>query len=91
LSGIEQEDAILAVSMGPIVDRSLEHLVAADVAIVRLRRRLLEAVRMVEAGQEPLGNQIADLGHVKALVDTVIDSADDWRDQVKSNRESVPA
>jgi hypothetical protein len=46
---------------------------------------------MVEAGQEPLGNQIADLGHVKALVDTVIDSADDWRDQVKSNRESVPA
>ena len=91
LSGIEQEDAVLAIAMGPIVDRSLEHLVAADMAIVRLRRRLLEAVRMVEAGREPLGNQIADLCHVKALVDTVINADEDWRDQVKSNRESVPA
>ena len=46
---------------------------------------------MVEAGGEPLGNQIADLCHVKALVDTVINADEDWRDQVKSNRESVPA
>lgn len=90
-SGIEQEDAILAVSMGPIVDRSKEHLVPADSAVVRLRRRLLEAVRMVEKGEEPIGSRIPDLCHVKALVDTVISAEDDWRDQVKTNRMSVAA
>lgn len=90
-SGIEQEDAVLAVSMGPIVDRSQEHLVPADSAVVRLRRRLLEAVRMVEKGEEPIGNRLPDLCHVKALVDTVIDAEDDWRGQVSSNRMSVAA
>ena len=90
-SGIEQEDAILAISMGPIVNRTKEHLVPADSAVMRLRRRLLEAVRMVEKGEEPIGNQIPDLCHIKALVDTVIDSDDDWREEVKSNRVVVAA
>jgi phthalate 4,5-dioxygenase oxygenase subunit len=90
-SGIEQEDAILAISMGPIVNRTKEHLVPADSAVMRLRRRLLEAVRMVEKGEEPIGNQIPDLCHIKALVDTVIDSDDDWREEVKSNRVAVAA
>lgn len=40
--GIEQEDAVLAVSMGPIVNRSKEFLVAADKAVVPLRERLLK-------------------------------------------------
>jgi hypothetical protein len=31
-SGIEQEDAVIAVSMGPVVDRTKENLVAADQA-----------------------------------------------------------
>jgi phthalate 4,5-dioxygenase oxygenase subunit len=85
-SGIEQEDAILAVSMGPIVDRTREHLVPADLGVIRLRRRLIEAVRLVEEGQEPIGNQIPDFCHVKALVDTVIATEDNWLDQVPSNR-----
>jgi phthalate 4,5-dioxygenase oxygenase subunit len=90
-SGIEQEDAILAISMGPIVNRTKEHLVPADSAVMRLRKRLLEAVRMVQKGEEPIGNEIADLCHIKALVDTVIDVNDDWREQVISNREKIAA
>ena len=90
-SGIEQEDAILAISMGPIVNRTKEHLVPADSAVMRLRKRLLEAVRMVEKGEEPIGNEIPDLCHIKALVDTVIDVNDDWREQVMSNREKLAA
>jgi phthalate 4,5-dioxygenase len=46
--GIEQEDAVLAVSMGAIVDRSKEFLVAADKAVVPLRERLLKCVRRPE-------------------------------------------
>ena len=55
LGGVEKEDAIISLSMGPIFDRTQEHLVAADQAVVRLRRRLLDCVKMVEAGEEPLG------------------------------------
>ena len=41
LGGVEKEDAIMSLSMGPIFDRTREHLVAADQAVVRLRRRLV--------------------------------------------------
>ena len=55
LSGVEQEDAIISMSMGPIFDRSKEHLVPADRAVVRVRQRLLEAARAVEQGGDPVG------------------------------------
>ena len=55
LGGVEKEDAIMSLSMGPIFDRTQEHLVAADQAVVRLRRRLLDCVKLVENGEEPLG------------------------------------
>ncbi len=84
-SGIEQEDAIIAVSMGPIVERHKEVLVAADMAVVRLRERLLESVRLNEAGQDPLGLAIADLRPVRALVDTVIGHNERWQDYVPGN------
>lgn len=38
---------------GPIMDRSLEHLVSADQAIIRVRRRLLDAARQLQEGSEP--------------------------------------
>ena len=42
LGGVEREDATVCLSMGPLYDRTKEHLVAADGAIMRLRRRLTE-------------------------------------------------
>jgi phthalate 4,5-dioxygenase oxygenase subunit len=48
--GIAMQDASLQESMGPIVDRSLERLVATDVAIVQARRRLLETVTTLQSG-----------------------------------------
>ena len=41
--------------MGPIADRSEEHLGSTDRAIVTMRRLLLEAIRAVEAGGHPRG------------------------------------
>jgi phthalate 4,5-dioxygenase oxygenase subunit len=43
VKGIGMQDASLQESMGPIVDRSQELLVATDVAIVQARRRMLAA------------------------------------------------
>jgi phthalate 4,5-dioxygenase oxygenase subunit len=41
--------------MGPIVDRSKEHLGPADKAIIQMRRLLLQAAKTVEAGGTPAG------------------------------------
>ena len=39
--------------MGIIADRSKEHLATTDMAIIRMRRRLIEAARELEEGIEP--------------------------------------
>ena len=69
LGGVEKEDAIMSLSMGPIFDRTQEHLVAADQAVVRLRRRLLDCVKLVEAGEEPLGLMREDFTNVSCTSD----------------------
>lgn len=54
LYGIEQEDAAMSLSMGPIIDRSREHLVPADRAVVTLRKLLLRSAKNVEEGGDPV-------------------------------------
>jgi len=45
------EDVAVQVSMGPIVDRSLENLCSTDLAIVRMRRVLSDLIERFESGQ----------------------------------------
>jgi phthalate 4,5-dioxygenase oxygenase subunit len=52
-----QEDTVTQASMGPIVDRTREHLSSSDVAIIHARRILLDAVAMAEAGKPPPGSE----------------------------------
>jgi phthalate 4,5-dioxygenase oxygenase subunit len=54
VKGISMQDASIQESMGPITDRSLEYLASTDIAIVKARRRLLQAVQSVrQASQLP--------------------------------------
>jgi nitrite reductase/ring-hydroxylating ferredoxin subunit len=46
-------DSCATESMGPIYDRTQEHLGVSDMTVIAVRRFLLRAVRAVEAGQEP--------------------------------------
>ena len=56
IKGIPMQDDAAQQSQGPICDRTQEHLVRADRAIVELRRVLLAAATMVRtAGDEPPG------------------------------------
>jgi phthalate 4,5-dioxygenase len=55
LHGLEQEDATISLSMGPIFDRSREHIVPADRAVIRARRLLFESMRRVERGEDAIG------------------------------------
>ncbi len=55
IQGVNTQDMAVQESMGPIVDRSREHLTASDLAVITTRRLLLQAARDVAAGREPLG------------------------------------
>jgi hypothetical protein len=55
IDGIDAQDHAVQESMGPIVDRTHEHLVRTDLAVISARRALLGAIRSVERGETPLG------------------------------------
>jgi phenylpropionate dioxygenase-like ring-hydroxylating dioxygenase large terminal subunit len=55
IEGIAMQDASLQESMGPIVDRTKEHLVQTDMGIIMARRRLLHALKSLENGVTPPG------------------------------------
>jgi phenylpropionate dioxygenase-like ring-hydroxylating dioxygenase large terminal subunit len=76
IEGINTQDVAVQEGMGPIADRSEEHLGSTDRAIVMMRRLLLEATRTVEAGRTPRG---ADSGSYRAVraVDHYADSEAD--------------
>ena len=84
-AGIEQEDAVIAMSMTPIIDRTQEYLVPSDEAVIRLRRRLLDSVALNEAGRDPLGLEIEDYSSVAAIPDSVIPQSENWQDLAPGN------
>jgi phenylpropionate dioxygenase-like ring-hydroxylating dioxygenase large terminal subunit len=53
--GLLPEDIAVALSMGPIVDRTKEHLLPVDRNITRMRSQLLRAAREHRAGERPFG------------------------------------
>jgi phthalate 4,5-dioxygenase oxygenase subunit len=84
LRGLEQEDAIISLSMGPVFDRSKEHLVAADRAVMRLRRRILENIKLVQAGEQPLGARLPDLTGLLAT-DLTVPAGTSWQEIAAPN------
>ena len=53
--GIPEPRRCATESMGPVVDRSKEHVGASDAFILQVRRFLLRAVKDVQAGEIPAG------------------------------------
>jgi len=77
IHGINTQDRAVQETMGPIVDRTLEHLGAADRAIIATRKLLEAAVRAVGDGGDPLG--ASDAYYELRAVDDVLPAVDDWR------------
>jgi phthalate 4,5-dioxygenase oxygenase subunit len=70
-SGMESvpiEDTAMMESMGPIYDRSQEHLGSSDVAVISTRRRLMHAARQLMQGIEPLPASHPELYRVRSAV-----------------------
>jgi phenylpropionate dioxygenase-like ring-hydroxylating dioxygenase large terminal subunit len=77
IDGINVQDRAIQESMGPIVDRSREHLGPADRAVIQARRLLLEAVRTVAEGGTPRG--IEPTYAALAAAEAVLPRDTDWR------------
>mgnify|MGYP001544863038 CR=1 FL=1 len=73
IAGVRAQDAMVTESAGPIVDRSREHLGTSDIAIVRMRRRLMaEARALASSGTLPAAASAGALYRVRAH-QTVLD------------------
>ena len=57
LTGINVQDFAVQESMGPIYDRRKEHLGVSDVAVIRMRRVLLDSLERCQRGEPPIGLQ----------------------------------
>jgi phenylpropionate dioxygenase-like ring-hydroxylating dioxygenase large terminal subunit len=89
LRGVEVEDAAIALSQGAFYDRSKEHLVPADQAVMRVRRVLLDSVKRVMQNEAPVGVGV-DLRGVSAC-DAQLEDGAPWQDLLPSHREVAPA
>jgi phenylpropionate dioxygenase-like ring-hydroxylating dioxygenase large terminal subunit len=75
--GISPQDAAVQESMGPIADRSIEHLGSSDSAVIRVRRMWLSAVNDRARGTVPLGVTAPASYRVRAT-GFVIGRDEDW-------------
>jgi phthalate 4,5-dioxygenase len=81
--GLEQEDAAVSLSMGAIADRTREHLVPADAAVVHMRRILLTAAQNAANGQLP---RLPPMASVKAIPDTDLPQNKPWQSLAPDHR-----
>jgi phthalate 4,5-dioxygenase len=79
IEGIPAQDMAMWESMGPIADRSADHLGSSDVAIIQFRRQMVAATKAMLAGDPAIGTtsavRLLDLASFEGLApkDT------DWR------------
>jgi hypothetical protein len=52
ITGLGIQDCGIQESMGPIADRTIEHLGVSDTIIIKLRRLLLDTLKDMEAGRK---------------------------------------
>lgn len=79
------EDVVVQASMGAVRDRTKDFLSVSDVAIVRLRRLLLDGLKQQQSGayrRPPLPAH----GREYFPVDTVLPPGADWRDRMLQKR-----
>jgi phenylpropionate dioxygenase-like ring-hydroxylating dioxygenase large terminal subunit len=80
--GINTQDYALQEGMGPICDRSKEHLGTSDKAIITTRQLLLEAIDVVADGKPPRGLDPAAYRNVRPY-DDYVPRGTHWTEQFK--------
>ena len=88
IDGINTQDRAVQESMGPVVDRSKEHLGPADRAIIVARRLLLQAIKTVSEGGNPPGT---DTSYYQArAIERILPQGVAWRDALLPEMYAIP-
>ncbi len=75
------EDAVVQISMGPIVDRTKENLSSSDVGIAHTRRLILDTIAADRDGQLPPGSALSPDGvTIPHPFDAMIESGESWQE-----------
>jgi phthalate 4,5-dioxygenase len=91
IKGVQQEDSVVQESMGAIFDRTQEHLGTSDVAVIRMRRLMLDAARrLADAGEAPFAvDRRTDYSDIQTI-EKIIPLSENWKDQYAGReREAV--
>jgi phthalate 4,5-dioxygenase len=76
-----EEDAVIQSSMGPIIDRTEEHLSSSDIAVAQARRMLLDALSTAEAGELPPGSALAkEVPCLPNALEVIVAEGERWED-----------
>ena len=91
IRGIRQQDMAVTESMGPIYDRTHEHLGTTDALIIRTRRKAIKIAKdLRDHGILPPGVDEPDLYHMRSGEFLLPRSADFWQ-ALKDRREKFDA
>jgi phenylpropionate dioxygenase-like ring-hydroxylating dioxygenase large terminal subunit len=76
-----EEDVVIQTSMGPILDRTKEHLSSSDVAVAHARRMLLDALDAVADGALPPGSvRSSEPVRLPNPIEALLGDGDRWED-----------
>jgi hypothetical protein len=78
IRGQGSQDVAVQEGMGPILDRSREHLAQSDRGVILMRQVLFDAMAAVERGEPAPGADAATHRKVRAA-DILVDLASEWR------------
>jgi nitrite reductase/ring-hydroxylating ferredoxin subunit len=81
IPGVNTQDYAVQEGMGPVYDRTKEHLGTSDLAIISARRMLLKSIRDVQAGGDPIG-AFADSSRVRPA-EMVLPEDVRWQDAMQ--------
>ena len=80
IGGVNNQDLAVQESMGPIVDRTKEHLSVTDRAVATARRLLLQAAKTVAEGGDPPG--LGDSYFRARAIEKTLPAEVGWRDAI---------
>lgn len=79
ITGLNTQDYAVQEGMGPIVDRSREHLGSSDKAIIAARRMLLDALQSVKEGHPPAGSDPEPCRGVRPA-EAIVKASERWQE-----------
>ena len=80
IKGIPNQDIAMWESMGPISDRSKEHVGVSDIAVNAFRRLMVDAARAVHEGKSAIGTTEPRVQHASiSSFEGVVPKSTDWR------------